>query len=74
LPASPTPVAVPGFLQTHRQARKKLDLWVLPPYLIVHFKRFQMVNGGWRKSNAKVEVGAARGAACPLTLAVRGAA
>eukprot|EP00730_Choanoeca_flexa_P003924 TRINITY_DN11539_c0_g1_i1.p1 TRINITY_DN11539_c0_g1~~TRINITY_DN11539_c0_g1_i1.p1 ORF type:complete len:1743 (+),score=489.45 TRINITY_DN11539_c0_g1_i1:122-5230(+) len=40
--------------KTHRLARKKLDIWTMPPFLIVHLKRFQMVNGGWRKSNKRV--------------------
>ncbi|XP_045069861.1 ubiquitin carboxyl-terminal hydrolase 32-like isoform X1 [Coregonus clupeaformis] len=36
--------------KTHRLATKKLDLWRLPPILIVHLKRFQFVNGRWIKS------------------------
>uniref|UniRef100_A0A4W4G5G8 Ubiquitin carboxyl-terminal hydrolase 32 n=1 Tax=Electrophorus electricus TaxID=8005 RepID=A0A4W4G5G8_ELEEL len=36
--------------QTHRVATKKLDIWRLPPILIVHLKRFQFVNGRWIKS------------------------
>ncbi|XP_062341331.1 ubiquitin carboxyl-terminal hydrolase 32-like isoform X2 [Osmerus eperlanus] len=35
---------------THRLATKKLDLWRLPPILIVHLKRFQFMNGRWIKS------------------------
>ncbi|XP_022537013.2 ubiquitin carboxyl-terminal hydrolase 32 [Astyanax mexicanus] len=36
--------------KTHRLATKKLDIWRLPPILIVHLKRFQFVNGRWIKS------------------------
>ncbi|XP_030648580.1 ubiquitin carboxyl-terminal hydrolase 32 [Chanos chanos] len=36
--------------KTHRLATKKLDLWRLPPILIIHLKRFQFVNGRWIKS------------------------
>eukprot|EP00053_Salpingoeca_punica_P020044 m.206682 g.206682 ORF g.206682 m.206682 type:complete len:1530 (+) comp17779_c1_seq5:1110-5699(+) len=35
-------------------AVKKMDIWSLPPYLIVHFKRFQNVNGCWIKANKRV--------------------
>ena len=35
--------------------KKKLDLWTLPPCLIIHLKRFQMHNGRWVKSNSRVE-------------------
>uniref|UniRef100_A0A672H2B1 ubiquitinyl hydrolase 1 n=1 Tax=Salarias fasciatus TaxID=181472 RepID=A0A672H2B1_SALFA len=41
--------------QTHRLATKKLDLWRLPPILIVHLKRFQFVNGRWIKSQKIVK-------------------
>ncbi|XP_064158454.1 ubiquitin carboxyl-terminal hydrolase 32 isoform X1 [Anguilla rostrata] len=39
----------------HRLATKKLDLWRLPPILIVHLKRFQFVNGRWIKSQKIVK-------------------
>ncbi|XP_034024912.1 ubiquitin carboxyl-terminal hydrolase 32 [Thalassophryne amazonica] len=41
--------------KTHRMATKKLDLWRLPPILIVHLKRFQFVNGRWIKSQKIVK-------------------
>ncbi|XP_061105237.1 ubiquitin carboxyl-terminal hydrolase 32 [Conger conger] len=41
--------------RTHRLATKKLDLWRLPPVLIVHLKRFQFVNGRWIKSQKIVK-------------------
>ncbi|XP_034723890.1 ubiquitin carboxyl-terminal hydrolase 32 isoform X10 [Etheostoma cragini] len=41
--------------RTHRLATKKLDLWRLPPMLIVHLKRFQFVNGRWIKSQKIVK-------------------
>uniref|UniRef100_A0A8C7K2T6 ubiquitinyl hydrolase 1 n=1 Tax=Oncorhynchus kisutch TaxID=8019 RepID=A0A8C7K2T6_ONCKI len=41
--------------KTHRLATKKLDLWRLPPILIVHLKRFQFVNGRWIKSQKIVQ-------------------
>uniref|UniRef100_A0AAR2LUS0 Ubiquitin carboxyl-terminal hydrolase 32 n=1 Tax=Pygocentrus nattereri TaxID=42514 RepID=A0AAR2LUS0_PYGNA len=41
--------------KTHRLATKKLDLWRLPPVLIVHLKRFQFVNGRWIKSQKIVK-------------------
>uniref|UniRef100_A0A8C9T1J3 ubiquitinyl hydrolase 1 n=1 Tax=Scleropages formosus TaxID=113540 RepID=A0A8C9T1J3_SCLFO len=41
--------------RTHRLATKKLDLWRLPPILIVHLKRFQFVNGRWIKSQKIVK-------------------
>uniref|UniRef100_A0A8C6WKE3 ubiquitinyl hydrolase 1 n=1 Tax=Neogobius melanostomus TaxID=47308 RepID=A0A8C6WKE3_9GOBI len=41
--------------KTHRLATKKLDLWRLPPILIVHLKRFQFVNGRWIKSQKIVK-------------------
>nr|CAD7394816.1 unnamed protein product [Timema cristinae] len=34
----------------HQVANKKLQIWRLPPILIVHLKRFQFVNGKWVKS------------------------
>eukprot|EP00045_Choanoeca_perplexa_P016366 m.219923 g.219923 ORF g.219923 m.219923 type:complete len:1694 (+) comp17238_c0_seq1:227-5308(+) len=43
-----------GDCKKHQTAMKKLDIWTMPPFLIVHLKRFQMVNGGWRKSNKRV--------------------
>ncbi|CAB3376870.1 Hypothetical predicted protein [Cloeon dipterum] len=36
-------------------ATKKLQLWRLPPILIVHLKRFQLVNNKWIKSQKVVE-------------------
>eukprot|EP01147_Barroeca_monosierra_P007828 gene7828-663_t len=39
----------------HRSAKKKLDIWTLPPCLIIHLKRFQMHNGRWIKSNSRVK-------------------
>uniref|UniRef100_A0A915ICD2 ubiquitinyl hydrolase 1 n=1 Tax=Romanomermis culicivorax TaxID=13658 RepID=A0A915ICD2_ROMCU len=36
--------------RAHCPASKKLDIWRLPPILIVHFKRFQYVNEKWVKS------------------------
>ncbi|XP_066551638.1 ubiquitin carboxyl-terminal hydrolase 32 isoform X2 [Amia ocellicauda] len=41
--------------KTHRLATKKLDLWRLPPILIIHLKRFQFVNGRWIKSQKIVK-------------------
>ena len=41
-------------MQKHQPAAKKLDIWSLPPFLIIHLKRFQSVNGGWRKSHREV--------------------
>ncbi|XP_048120493.1 LOW QUALITY PROTEIN: ubiquitin carboxyl-terminal hydrolase 32 [Alosa alosa] len=41
--------------KTHRLATKKLDLWRLPPVLIVHLKRFQFVNARWIKSQKIVK-------------------
>ncbi|KAJ7995851.1 hypothetical protein DPEC_G00231010 [Dallia pectoralis] len=41
--------------KTHRLATKKLDLWRLPPILIVHLKRFQFMNGRWIKSQKIVK-------------------
>lgn len=38
----------------HRQASKKLDIWALPPVLIIHLKRFHMLNGRWVKSQRHV--------------------
>lgn len=39
----------------HRLAAKKLDIWKLPPILIIHLKRFQFVNGRWVKSQKIVK-------------------
>ncbi|XP_014674736.1 PREDICTED: ubiquitin carboxyl-terminal hydrolase 32-like [Priapulus caudatus] len=39
----------------HRLAQKKLDLWRLPPVLVIHLKRFQFVNGRWVKSHKIVK-------------------
>lgn len=38
----------------HQLASKKLDIWCLPPILIIHLKRFQFMNGRWVKSNKVV--------------------
>ncbi|WAR02243.1 UBP32-like protein [Mya arenaria] len=35
----------------HCLASKKLDIWRLPPILIVNLKRFQFLNGRWVKSH-----------------------
>lgn len=37
--------------KTHQLATKKLQIWRLPPILIVHLKRFQLLNGRWVKSH-----------------------
>ncbi|EDV23557.1 uncharacterized protein TRIADDRAFT_58322 [Trichoplax adhaerens] len=39
----------------HRVATKKLEIWKLPPILIVHMKRFQFVAGRWIKSQKNVK-------------------
>ena len=39
---------------THRNAFKKLDIWRLPPILIIHLKRFSLQNGKWQKCKRKV--------------------
>ncbi|XP_033627039.1 ubiquitin carboxyl-terminal hydrolase 32-like isoform X1 [Asterias rubens] len=39
----------------HRLAVKKLDIWRLPPILVIHLKRFQFVNGRWVKSQKIVK-------------------
>ncbi|XP_065190122.1 ubiquitin carboxyl-terminal hydrolase 32-like [Sycon ciliatum] len=39
----------------HQRAVKKLDIWKLPPILVVHVKRFQFVNGQWVKSQKAVK-------------------
>ncbi|CAK8672621.1 unnamed protein product [Clavelina lepadiformis] len=36
-------------------AKKKLDIWRLPPVLIIHLKRFRIVNGRWIKSHKVVD-------------------
>jgi ubiquitin C-terminal hydrolase len=41
-------------LQVHVRASKKLDIWTLPPFLVIHLKRFQNFNGSWRKTNREV--------------------
>jgi ubiquitin carboxyl-terminal hydrolase 8 len=33
--------------KVHRDAEKKIDIWKLPPLLIIHFKRFKY-QGVWR--------------------------
>eukprot|EP00041_Stephanoeca_diplocostata_P036805 m.1359378 g.1359378 ORF g.1359378 m.1359378 type:complete len:1699 (-) comp24937_c0_seq24:128-5224(-) len=40
--------------KSHQQCTKKLDIWSLPPVLIIHLKRFQMVNSSWIKSQRHV--------------------
>ncbi|XP_005089176.1 ubiquitin carboxyl-terminal hydrolase 32 [Aplysia californica] len=37
--------------KTHCLAAKKLDIWRLPPILIINLKRFQYLNGRWVKSH-----------------------
>ena len=37
-----------------RRAGKKIDLWRVPPVLVVHLKRFHFVNGRWVKSQKMV--------------------
>jgi ubiquitin carboxyl-terminal hydrolase 6/32 len=39
-----------------REATKKLEIWTLPPVLIVHLKRFHNVNGRWVKSQRHVQM------------------
>ncbi|KAL3857432.1 hypothetical protein ACJMK2_012103, partial [Sinanodonta woodiana] len=39
----------------HCLASKKLDIWRLPPVLIINLKRFQFVNGRWVKSHKIVK-------------------
>ncbi|KAI0214877.1 Ubiquitin carboxyl-terminal hydrolase 32 [Lamellibrachia satsuma] len=39
----------------HQLAVKKLDIWTLPPVLIIHLKRFQFLNGHWVKSQKIVK-------------------
>lgn len=39
---------------SHQLATKKLQIWRLPPVLIVHLKRFQPVQGRWIKSHKVV--------------------
>ncbi|KAK3083744.1 hypothetical protein FSP39_002517 [Pinctada imbricata] len=39
----------------HCLASKKLDIWRLPPILIVNLKRFQFLNGRWVKSHKIVK-------------------
>ncbi|XP_039266977.2 ubiquitin carboxyl-terminal hydrolase 32-like [Styela clava] len=45
-----------GKCKKHQLAKKKLDIWRLPPILIIHLKRFQFVNGRWIKSHKIVNV------------------
>lgn len=45
-----------GKCKKHQLAKKKLDIWRLPPILIIHLKRFQFVNGHWIKSHKVVNV------------------
>ncbi|XP_065891186.1 ubiquitin carboxyl-terminal hydrolase 32-like isoform X2 [Dysidea avara] len=40
--------------QKHQQVGKRLEIWRLPPVLIVHLKRFQFVNNQWTKSQQYV--------------------
>jgi len=39
----------------HLPTSKKMDIWRLPPILIIHLKRFQFYNNRWRKSMKRVE-------------------
>jgi len=39
----------------NKKTHKKMDLWKMPPILIVHLKRFQFYNNRWKKSNRLVE-------------------
>ncbi len=41
--------------KTHQLASKKLQIWRLPPILIVHLKRFHFLNGRWIKSHKIVD-------------------
>jgi len=41
--------------KTHQLAVKKMQIWRLPPVLIVHLKRFQCVNNKWIKSHKIVD-------------------
>ncbi|XP_050441466.1 ubiquitin carboxyl-terminal hydrolase 32 [Adelges cooleyi] len=41
--------------QKHQLASKKLEIWRLPPILIVHLKRFQYLQGKWVKSHKVVK-------------------
>jgi ubiquitin carboxyl-terminal hydrolase 8 len=42
--------------QRHRDATKKTDLWILPPILIVHLKRFKVNPSGQRGSKRDVAI------------------
>jgi ubiquitin carboxyl-terminal hydrolase 6/32 len=41
--------------KSHQLASKKLQIWRLPPILIVHLKRFHFLNGRWIKSHKIVD-------------------
>ena len=41
--------------KTHQMVTKKLQIWRLPPILIIHLKRFQNVNSRWIKSHKIVD-------------------
>ena len=41
--------------KTHQLVTKKLQIWRLPPVLIIHLKRFQNVNSRWIKSHKIVD-------------------
>jgi len=41
--------------KTHQMVTKKLQIWRLPPVLIIHLKRFQCVNSRWIKSHKIVD-------------------
>uniref|UniRef100_A0A1A9X121 ubiquitinyl hydrolase 1 n=1 Tax=Glossina brevipalpis TaxID=37001 RepID=A0A1A9X121_9MUSC len=43
-----------GHCKGKKPATKKLQIWKLPPILIVHLKRFNCVNGKWVKSQKVV--------------------
>ncbi|GAB0091632.1 ubiquitin carboxyl-terminal hydrolase 32 [Sergentomyia squamirostris] len=43
-----------GHCKSKKPATKKLQIWKLPPILIIHLKRFNFVNGKWVKSQKVV--------------------
>lgn len=45
-----------GKCKTHRDATKKTDLWILPPILIVHLKRFNFNDFGHLGSKNNAEI------------------
>ncbi|CAG0918046.1 unnamed protein product [Notodromas monacha] len=42
------------FCKVHQLAKIKLEIWRLPPVLIIHLKRFQFVGNQWMKSHKLV--------------------